>query len=170
MDSLDKLIVDYIEQQEGLTEEEIMIKAQFELIIPMQIISKFEEWKNKRRFYFNKDDNHDNYEYVSKLIREEMLEIIDDADFIVNTLVKHYYDSEKPNIGGKKLLWDVFGDVLYSNIKENTKGTKSCDECGDRFEPTKQRQTKCPSCQEKIKKEKARLRKIKFNEKKKNNQ
>lgn len=169
MDSLDKLIADYIEQQEELTEEEILIRAQLELIIPMQIISKFEEWKNKRRFYFNKDENHNNYEYVSKLIREEMLEIIDDVDFIVNTLVKHYYDSDKPNIGGKKLLWDVFDDVLYSNIKENTKGTRSCDRCGERFEVTKQRQNHCLECQEIIKKEKAQLRKQRYNEKHKNN-
>ncbi len=170
MDSLDKLIADYIEDQEGLTEEEVLMKAQFELIIPLQIISKFEEWKNKRRFYFNEDDNHNNYEYVSQLIREELLEIIGDVNFIVNTLVKHYYDSEKPNIGGKALLWDVFGDILVKNLKSNLGNIIQCDECGDRFEPTKQRQTKCSSCQEMIKKEKARLRKIKFNEKKKNNQ
>jgi hypothetical protein len=52
------------------------------------------------------------------------------------------------------------------NIKRNTANTKLCD-CGTRFEVTKQRQDKCADCQEKIKKEKARLRKIKFNNKKK---
>ena len=137
-------------------------------LINLNIIAKYEELDKKKRFMFNKKDGEsDNFDYVYQYIREEILKIYNDPVYCTNVLVEYLYNFKKSS--HKTTLWESFGDIIVENLKRNLGNTILCDECDTRFEPTKQRQTICPSCQEKVTKEKARLRKIKYNEKHKNN-
>lgn len=133
----------------------------------LAIIAKYEELDKKKRFLINKtESDNGNYSYVYKYIREEILKVCNDPVYVTDVLVEYLYGYKKsPRIS---TLWNSFGDVIVSNLKENLAGTALCEDCGDRFEITKQRQKKCPECHEITKKEKARLRKIKFNNKKRN--
>lgn len=138
-----------------------------EQMINLSIIAKYEELDKKKRFLMNKKEGKSgNYDYVYQYIREEILKVYNDPEYVTDVLVEYLYNYKKSS--HKTTLWNSFGDVIVANLKENLAGTALCEDCGDRFEVTKQRQTKCPECQEITKKEKARLRKLKFNNKKNN--
>ncbi|KZZ85651.1 hypothetical protein [Bacillus sp. SJS] len=132
--------------------------------INLKIIEKYEELDKKKRFMMNKSDGgSENYTYVYQVIREEILKVFNDPVHVTNVLVEYLYNQKKSS--HKTTLWNSFGDVMVSNLKQNLGNSILCDRCNERFEPTKQRQAQCLECQEEIKKEKAKLRKIKFNKK-----
>lgn len=144
-----------------MTENELEMQ-----IINLKIIAKYEELDKRKRFMMNKSDGEsNNYEYINQFIREEILKVYNDPEYVTDVLVEYLYGIKKSS--HKSLLWNIFGDIMYANLKRNLGNSILCEDCNVRFEPTKQRQTKCLDCQEKTKKEKARLRKIKFNDKKK---
>lgn len=72
--------------------------------------------------------------YVYKEIRESLLELNPDAEYITDVLIKYLYD--KKNSSYKTTLWNSFGDVIVQNLKINLEGTKQCEECGIRVEKT----------------------------------
>lgn len=135
-------------------------------MVNLAIIEKYEELDKMKQFMFNKTAGEDNYDYVYQYIREEILKVYNDPYYVTDVLVEYLYNYKKSS--HKSTLWNSFGDVLVANLKENLAGTALCEDCGDRFEVKKQRQTKCLECAEITKKEKARLRKKKFDNKKKN--
>ena len=132
-------------------------------MVNLAIIAKYEELDKQKRFMMNK--NEGNYTYVYQYIREEILKVYNDPEYVTNVLVEYLYNFKKSS--HKTTLWESFGDVIVNNLKRNLAGTALCEDCGVRFEVTKQRQKKCPECAEIIKIEKARLRKVKFNNKNK---
>lgn len=155
--------------------------------IARSIIAKYTELDLKKRFMM-KGIIHDDIKtsdelYVYHDIRNQILEITDDIEYIVDVLVKYLYVvKEEKGYKGKKekgskyktTLWASFGSNLVDNLKNNVvnkieDGYIICEgeNCGDRFIPTKLRQVKCPKCQESDKKEKSKLRLIKFRNKSK---
>src|SRR5690606_22847270 len=76
--------------------------------------------------------------------REEMLEVSLDENKIVNTLVEHLYGRTDSSF--KDTLWWTYGDILISNLRENIKGTKQCECCGERIEVTNNRVKYCEEC------------------------
>lgn len=136
------------------------------------IIDKYDSLNLNKKFMTNEfvsDDieSSDNL-YVYQNIRNQILEVNKDVKYVTDVLVRYLYENKKSNY--KTTLWSSFGDVIVDNIHKNVvckfeNGFGQCKECGDRFKIEKERQINCGGCQEKIKKEKARLRKIKYNEK-----
>lgn len=96
-----------------------------------------------------------NIEYVNKS-RLNIHEIVD-------ALVYYLYVAKESD--HKTTLWSAFGDIIVENIKINqainNNSIHSC-ECGEKFIKTKQRQTECEECQEKVKKRKHASRQRKY--------
>ncbi|MED4229573.1 hypothetical protein [Neobacillus cucumis] len=134
-------------------------------MVNLAIITRYEELDKQKRFLMNKKE--ENYAYVYQYIREEILKVYNDPQYVTDVLVEYLYNFKKSS--HKTTLWESFGDVIVKNLERNLAGTDLCEDCGVRFEVTKQRQKKCPECAEITKKEKARLRKVKFNNNSKKN-
>ncbi|WGT37968.1 hypothetical protein QH639_19390 [Lysinibacillus sp. 1 U-2021] len=98
--------------------------------------------------------------YVYKHIRDELFKIESDENKIVNSLVKQLYDNIKsPN---KTTLWNCYGDILVSNLRQNLKGTKQCECCGVRIEAVNNQLRYCDDCGTYIKRKKTLERVRKF--------
>lgn len=93
-------------------------------------------------------------------IRNEMLQLGFNINDVVDMLI--YYLYVTVDSGYKTTLWSSFGDVIVENIKRNQaieyETLHNCEDCGDEYIKKKQRQKKCETCMEKIKKEKTALR------------
>ena len=92
--------------------------------------------------------------YIYKYIREEMSKIHSDEHRIANILVEYLYG--RTNSSFKDTLWWTYGDILLYNLKNNLKGTKQCESCGERIEEYNTKKY-CKQCAEKITREKKRL-------------
>lgn len=112
--------------------------------IVKEIIETYDYW-NRRQSYLisvsklDKERKQVESElYAFKKIREEILKLPYDKDFIINVLIKFIYTKRK--YSNKKLLWASFGEELYNNIKKNTEHMNPiCPICGKRFKGHKNR-------------------------------
>ena len=96
--------------------------------------------------------NKNNLIAVVKEVKKDLNNIEPDDDKVINSLVSFLYKNESTR--KKKLFWYVYGEQLYRNISENTKGLDQsiCHKCGNRSNETLIR-GKCFKCrQEEIKK------------------
>lgn len=122
----------------------------------------------KQKWKLIKDELNNNKKegkyYVSKLIREEMKNINSNEDRIVNILVEEFYN--KVDSKNKTTLWDVYGDILLSNLRYNLQGTKQCENCGKRIEMVNNQSKYCDSCFAILRKEYKRLKEKEYREKK----
>lgn len=100
----------------------------------------------------SEDTNKNNFNVISKSIKDKMLEVEKDEYNIIQSLVKHLY--EKNTTRKKKLLWYMFGEELMNNLKDNVdKDTEVCMQCGDRINKDELIRHKCKKCRgEEIKK------------------
>jgi hypothetical protein len=55
-----------------------------------------------------------------ELLKAKFLNITNNIDIIVNCLVDFFYQ-ERPK-SNKEVLWFAFGDIIFNNVKNNTKG------------------------------------------------
>jgi hypothetical protein len=116
------------------------------------IINKYEQLDKSKKWKINFSENAEANEtlYLYQYIRDQILEINNDIDFVVDVLVKYLH---KKNKSRKETLWKSFGDVLLENLFNNIANTKQCENCGVRIETTSNRSKFCDSCwkqQEKI--------------------
>ena len=134
------------------------------------IIDRYKELNKAKSRLFNEERDRKKKEYfVDKYIRNELLKVNSDIEYITDILVKYLYETKAQN---KSTLWNSFGDVIIQNIKNNIpKNTKLCEVCGKRFEynvsackPT----IYCSSCARviKLKKDKIRIKKNRENKSK----
>ena len=129
-----------------------------------EIISKYIELDKKKFLMVNTEQEvESNYElYMYEKIREEILKVNSNVEYVVNVLIKYLYET-KPT-GKKLLLWSSFGDVLVENLNNNIDETIGkdivlCERCGERVEITTGNKTYCSDeCRNEAKKEKDRER------------
>lgn len=69
---------------------------------------------------YNNKEAENTYFEERELLKERFLGITNNIDVIVNCLVEFFY-KERPK-SKKEVLWFAFGDVMFNNVKENTKG------------------------------------------------
>ena len=102
-------------------------------------------------------------QFDSNKQRELFRELIGESkEYITDVLVKALQDDVN-----KDTLWRLFGNVIYSNIERNLKGTRICKCCGNRY-TIKEKDfsgNNCDDCKKKIEKEKTRLRVLKYRNK-----
>jgi hypothetical protein len=130
-----------------------------------EIINEYIKLDRSKKWKMRKQDNlkTDNKLYIYKFIRDDLLKINSDIEYVVDVLVKYLYKERKSKF--KETLWWSFGDVMLNNLKINIEGTIRCERCGKRVEKEKQRQNLCQQCYEINKKEKTKIRKIRFKNK-----
>jgi len=81
-------------------------------------------------------------EYNSNKQRKMFLEIAEkNLEYVTDVLIKSLRDDIN-----KDTLWKLFGDVIYSNIRNNLKGTKICKQCSSRFIPANNKAKYCKEC------------------------
>jgi hypothetical protein len=133
-----------------------------------EIINTYEQLvKNKKRLIDDTDkEEYESYEipYVYKRIREELLKINSDEQYVTDVLVKYLY--RKRNANKKRILWGSFGDVILENIKYNLDGTKQCEMCGKRIEITSNKKKYCDKCSKDIWKNQVKINMRKYRNKK----
>ncbi|MEK4907352.1 hypothetical protein [Niallia sp. FSL M8-0099] len=98
------------------------------------------KWRHKIESGINSNDKL----YIYKVIRDEILMINNDIDYVTDVLVKYLY-SEK-NSKNKTTLWESFGDVLFKNLEINLKNTTQCESCGKRIIIKSNRTKYCEKC------------------------
>ena len=120
------------------------------------VIKCYDYWNIKKRYmirdkkkYKDMDKEHSNEEYVYSKIRNNILELPYEKDFIVNSLVFFLYTNRKSS--DKKTLWECFGEEILCNIKNKAQSFKNiCPMCGKRFILKKHNQVYCSKkCYEK---------------------
>jgi hypothetical protein len=94
--------------------------------------------------------------FIYKYIRNRLKEINPDEDRVVNVLVEELYGRKKSPV--KTTLWNCYGDILLSNLRENLKGTKQCECCGTRIQVVNNKIKYCDECGEIINREKTKER------------
>lgn len=121
------------------------------------VTEKFEYIKNNLHTFKNKDNFMEEEGSVSysfqKKVKEELLKLCNDEKEIVDILVKYYYSGEGKKVS-KRQLWNIYGEEIYENIRNNMKtGTKPvnqdskiCVNCENDFVPKSNRQKFCPDC------------------------
>jgi hypothetical protein len=127
----------------------VRVKSDEEIINTYEKLDKNKKWMSKRK------DNNETHEilYVYKIIREEILKINNDLDYVVDVLVKYLYQKKSSR---KDTLWKSFGDVLYANLCINLNNTKQCECCGIRIEDYNTKKY-CDECAKNIWKEQVKL-------------
>lgn len=121
------------------------------------IIDKYKELDIRNIFMLEKDDKKhklDNLHYQYKKIREELLKVNGNINYVVDTLIKYLYFQKRDD--KKVTLWESFGDVIVENIKNNlTKNFNNpateCEECGILIEKNNNKTKYCKVCAKKIK-------------------
>jgi hypothetical protein len=135
--------------------------------IDREIIKEYRRLERSKQWLIRSNGNKNRREgelFVYKHIRNRLKEINQDEERTVNVLVEELYGRKKSPV--KTTLWSCYGDILLSNMRENLKGTKQCECCGERIEDYKTKKY-CESCADKIKKESNKLADKKYKEKKK---
>ena len=117
------------------------------------IIERYNKLDLKKYFVINKredvNDKIKNALYMYKVIREDIFNINNDKKYIVNVLIEYLYNNKKSNY--KTTLWSSFGDIIFSNIKNNINdkirnGYIQCKSCNKLIKPTNNRQKFCSIC------------------------
>lgn len=121
-----------------------------------ELVNEYIKLDRNKKWLTNNEETKPNQKlYVYKLIREKLLEINSDEQYVVDVLVKHLY---KKKSRYKATLWECFGDTILNNLKRNLKTFKGCVKCGQMYKPTSNNSSYCSKCSVIIEKENKRKR------------
>ncbi|MGV2885472.1 hypothetical protein V4D07_22460 [Paenibacillus taichungensis] len=101
---------------------------------------------------------------IYQIIRNEIISVGQDVEYIVDVLIEYLYEHKKSSY--KTTLWSCFGAEILENIKNNIKDSSvQCERCSERTEIRGKKNLYCVDCADIVKKEKAKARKERFNNK-----
>lgn len=134
-----------------------MLMKDHKVELDKAIIEKYTQLDRSKKKLMKEIDDTESTDklFVYHLIREELLKVNNDLEYIVDVLVKYLYDSKDSEF--KTTLWSAFGDVLVNNLTKNLESAVCCEDCQSRVRKTKQRQIRCEVCQDKRNREKSKL-------------
>lgn len=127
------------------------------------IIEAYDELNKKKRFSNSKEEANSSY-YFDTQFRKRMKEIHSNENYVVDVLVKYLFEKGSKS---KDTIWNVYGDILYSNLKKNLEGTCSCQDCSTRFEQKTKNQYLCANCLDINRKKQNQEKALKYYHKKK---
>lgn len=120
--------------------------------LAQEIIKKF-KYINANKKFIKRDDVEDKNNYTNTFIKNELISICNNEVYITDVLVKYYYNEVISD--NKRTLWDVFGNIILNNIKNNIDlNTKMCERCGERIDIINNRIKYCENCEKKIRQKK----------------
>ncbi len=112
------------------------------------IIDKYTELDLKKHFMIVEKEGQDSDDtlYLYKDIRQQILELNNNINYVIDVLVEYLYRFKRSNY--KTTLWSSFGDVIVDNLKFNIAMDQVyCEECGDLIERTVGNKKYCKDCQ-----------------------
>ena len=135
-----------------------MLMKNNEVEIDLDIVRKYTELDLKKHFMISShDEEASNIIFLYYELKNHILEISKDVDYVVDVLVRYLYEEKKSSF--KTTLWECFGDTMIRNLKVNIpdgfdEGYMLCEICGERIEDynTKKYCYKCAKEKEKIRK------------------
>jgi arsenate reductase-like glutaredoxin family protein len=118
-----------------------------------EIIELYNHLDMKKFFMMNNSSDYNGYRYAYLQIRNEILKVNTDIQYVVSVLVNYLYNEKKSN--NKVTLWECFGDIIINNIKHNiaTKKYVKCELCGNLTRRSNNKTKYCQKCAKKIEKE-----------------
>lgn len=129
--------------------------------ISQKIIDIYKDISSSMPFSFNKKNDDTNVYYLCQKLRDKLLEIHPDEDYIVDVLVKQlFYKTKTKN---KNVFWQTYGDIVLKNLTQNVDiKLDLCCRCGVRFKKESPRHVMCNKCSEKQRRklEAQRLKKL----------
>ena len=122
------------------------------------IINKYKGLDLKKHFMITRseEDEIGNITYLYQEIKENILKVNSDRELVVDVLIEYLYRHKKSNF--KTTLWECFGDVIVSNLRNNIADNSTiCDVCGKRIVQTNNKTKYCEDCAKEVKREQDRL-------------
>ncbi|MCW8785820.1 MULTISPECIES: hypothetical protein [Bacillus amyloliquefaciens group] len=108
------------------------------------IISEYKRLDQNKKWLMNVEDIKPGQKlYVYKVIKDRLLKIHSDEQYVTDVLVKHLY---KKKSKFKTTLWECFGEKILLNLECNFKKFNQCGGCGKLFKPVTNRHKKCQNC------------------------
>lgn len=128
------------------------------------IIREYKRLDQNKKWLMNDEDIKPGQKlYVYKVIKDRLLKIHEDEQYVADILVKYLY---KKKSKFKSTLWECFGDLILENIQNNLKRFKSCYSCGKMFKSISNKSKYCTRCALEIEKKNHRIRQKKYSKKK----
>lgn len=116
--------------------------------ITKQIIDTYRRRSSRVGANFNDENDNTNIHWVCQQIREELLAIHPDINFVVDVLVKQLFFVSKSK--RKNVFWECFGHEVVENLRKNVvHNTSMCVQCGTRFYKTGRWHVLCNRCADK---------------------
>lgn len=117
----------------------------------LEIIQKYTELDLYKRFIpIEKDDSDsDDSIYLYKDIRNQILKVNYNVNYVVDVLVEYLYGHKHSRF--KTTLWSSFGDVIVENLKFNIVMDQTyCEVCGDLIEKSINNRKYCNECAQEV--------------------
>ncbi len=119
-----------------------------EIKLDEAIISEYKRLDQNKKWLMNDEDFKPGQKlYVYKVIKDRLLKIHNDEQYVTDVLVKYLY---KKKSKFKSTLWECFGETLFENLRHNLKTYRGCCSCGKMFKSTSHKAKYCPTCAKKI--------------------
>jgi hypothetical protein len=119
------------------------------------IIDIYTELDLKKHFMIDNSDDGEtnNVTYLYNEIKNKILKINNDINYVVDVLVEYLYKDKKSSY--KTTLWECFGDIIVDNLRNNINKSIEddyilCEVCGERIEDTTSNKKYCKKCAKKI--------------------
>lgn len=113
--------------------------------VTKQIIDTYRRRSSRVKFNFDDETDGTNVHWVCQQIREELLAIHPDINFVVDVLVKQLFHVSKSK--RKNVFWECFGREVVANLRKNVdQNTAMCVKCGTRYYRESARQVFCDKC------------------------
>jgi len=135
-----------------------------DVLIDDEIVRVYKDLSQKKYFIVGEDADETTHNYAELSIRNELLKVNPNVDYVVDVLVEYLFGKKKVRF--KKTLWDSFGDVLVRNLKQNILMKNIyCASCGDVINREGRRHKYCCDCWKEMDKSQNRERVKKFRKK-----
>ncbi|MBW8280043.1 MULTISPECIES: hypothetical protein [Bacillus] len=108
------------------------------------IISEYKRLDQNKKWLMNDEDIKPGQKlYVYKVIKDRLLKIHSDEQYVADVLVKHLY---KKKSKFKATLWECFGENILKNLEVNLKSTKICLSCNKLYKTKSNKKKLCDKC------------------------
>ncbi|MET1166897.1 hypothetical protein ABWV16_17675 [Bacillus velezensis] len=124
------------------------------------IISEYKRLDQNKKWLMNDEDIKPGQKlYVYKVIKDRLLKIHEDEQYVADVLIKYLY---KKKSKFKSTLWECFGACILNNLTHNLKTLRVCSDCKTLFRAKTSKKLFCGKCTVKRNKQKTKERVIRF--------
>lgn len=131
-----------------------------EIKLDEAIISEYKRLDQNKKWLMNDEDIKPGQKhYVYKIIKDRLLKIHNDEQYVTDVLVKYLY---KKKSKFKSTLWECFGTCILNSLTHNLKTLRVCGDCKTLFRAKTSKKLFCGKCTVKRNKQKTKERVSRF--------